>query len=151
MEKSNIEETLQTDGVILWPNVGHSMEPLIRQGRDLMVIERRPEGRMKKYDVVLYRSAGRLILHRILRVREADYVICGDNCTKKEYGITDGMILGVLHSLVRNGKTVELKGLKYFLYVHLWCDFFLIRVGLIRLRSALGAAVRKIRSVLKDE
>ena len=147
MEKSNIEEVLQKDGVIVWPNVGHSMEPLIRQGRDLMVIGKRPEGRMKKYDAVLYRSGGSLILHRILRVRENDYVICGDNCVKKEYGITDEMIIGVLQSLVRNGKPVALKGPKYWLYVHLRCDFFHIRVGLIRMRNVFRRVVRKVKSV----
>ena len=86
---STYEEELQKNGKIIHTNVGTSMMPLLRQNRDVMIIER-PEGRLKKYDVPLYkRKNGQYVLHRILKVREKDYVICGDHCVKKEYGITD--------------------------------------------------------------
>ena len=54
--------------------------PLLREDRDVMIIER-VTGRLKKYDVPLYkRPNGQYVLHRILKVRENDYVICGDHC-----------------------------------------------------------------------
>ena len=66
------------------------MLPLIRQGKDLLLIARKPEGRLSKYDVPLYRrDSGQYVLHRILKVRENDYVICGDNRWHRETGITD--------------------------------------------------------------
>ena len=43
--------------------------------------------------------SGRYVLYRILKVRENDYVICGDNRYRKEYGITDQHINGVLTSV----------------------------------------------------
>ena len=64
------------------------MMPLIKQDRDLLIIEP-VHGRLKKYDVPLYkRDNGQYVLHRILKVREQGYVICGDNRWAKEYGIT---------------------------------------------------------------
>ena len=86
-EISTFKEQLELHGKIIYTNVGTSMMPLLRAGRDVMIIER-PEGRLKKYDVALYiRADGMYVLHRVLKVRDKDYVICGDHCTKKEYGI----------------------------------------------------------------
>lgn len=89
MTKSTFEEQLEKNGRLIYTNVGDSMWPLIRQGKDLLVIEP-VHGRLRKYDVPLYkRDSGQYVLHRILEVRRDDYVICGDNRSRKEYGITD--------------------------------------------------------------
>lgn len=90
MRKSTFEEEIAHNGFLLYRNVGDSMLPLIRQGKDLLLIARKPEGRLSKYDVPLYRrDSGQYVLHRILKVRENDYVICGDNRWHRETGITD--------------------------------------------------------------
>lgn len=79
MNRSSFGEILARDGRLIYTNVGDSMLPLIREGRDLLVIEP-PEGRLKKYDIAFYRrDSGQYVLHRVLEVREHDYVICGDN------------------------------------------------------------------------
>ena len=89
MTKSTFEEQIEKNGRLIYTNVGDSMWPLIRQGKDLLVIEP-VHGRLRKYDVPLYkRDSGQYVLHRILEVRRDDYVICGDNRSRKEYGITD--------------------------------------------------------------
>ena len=54
MNKSSFEEILKDEGRLVYSNVGMSMQPLIRQGRDLLIIER-TAGRLKKYDVPLYK------------------------------------------------------------------------------------------------
>ena len=70
MCKSTFEEEIARNGFLLYRNVGDSMLPLIRQGRDLVLVSRKPEGRLKKYDVPLYRrDSGQYVLHRILKVR----------------------------------------------------------------------------------
>ena len=80
MRKTSFEEVIQKKGFLLYSNQGDSMLPLIRDGRDVLLISRKPEGRLKKYDVPLYkRDSGRYVLHRILKVRKDDYVLCGDN------------------------------------------------------------------------
>ena len=142
---STYEAELQKNGKIIHTNVGTSMMPLLRQNRDVMIIER-PEGRLKKYDVPLYkRKNGQYVLHRILKVREHDYVICGDHCVKKEYGITDNEIIGVLTGVIRDGKTITMDSFGYKFYYHLWCDFFYIRVFLLKIRFFLGRLKRFIK------
>ena len=122
---------------MVYSSVGSSMWPFIRQGRDLLVI-RRPEGRLKKYDVPLYRrESGQYVLHRVLQVRERDYVICGDNRWTKETGITDRQILGVLTAVVRDGKQVSVTDWRCRLYAHLWCDLFPLRAFFLKRLSGL--------------
>jgi len=142
MTKSTFEEQLEKNGKLIYTNVGDSMMPLIRQGRDLLIIEP-VRGRLKKYDVPLYkRDSGQYVLHRILKVRRDDYVICGDNRWAKEYGITDRHIIGVLTAVIRNGREVSVNSRKYKLYVHIWCDLFPVRAFILH-------AVNKLKRLMK--
>lgn len=137
MNKSTFEEEIEKSGKIIYTNVGDSMMPFIKQGRDVLVISR-AEGKLKRYDVPLYkRDSGQYVLHRILKVRENDYVICGDNRCSREYGITDRHIIGVLTGIIRDGREIPVTDLKYRIYVHLWCDFFPVRAFIIRIRQFL--------------
>ena len=143
MNNSTFEEQLATAGKLIYTNRGDSMMPLIKQDRDLVIIEP-VHGRLKKYDVPLYkRDSGQYVLHRIMKVRENDYVMCGDNRWEKEYGITDRHIIGVLTGVVHNGKTIPVTDKKYKLYVHFWCDFYLIRAIILRVRSKLRRTFKK--------
>ncbi len=137
MTDSTFEEQLAKNGKLIYTNKGDSMMPLIKQGRDLLIIKP-VHGRLKKYDVPLYkRDSGQYVLHRILKVRNHDYVICGDNRWSKEYGITDRHIIGALTAVVRNGKEISVNDWKYKLYVHLWCDLFPIRAFIVHVVNKL--------------
>ena len=145
MSKSTFEEQLKKNGKLIYTNKGDSMMPLIKQDRDLLIIEP-AVGRLKKYDVPLYkRDSGQYVLHRILKVRKNDYVICGDNRWVKEYGITDRHIIGVLTSVVRNGKEISVNNWKYKLYVHLWCDFFPVREIILKAKAFPKWLKRKLK------
>lgn len=141
---STFEEELQRTGKLVYTSVGDSMLPLIRQGRDLVILKK-PEGRCTKYDVPLYkRDSGKYVLHRILQVRGDGYVICGDNRWQREYGITDRHIIGVLSAVVRDGKEIPVTDRRYRFYVHLWCDFFYIRAGILWLKALPRRLKRKL-------
>ncbi|MFR0880407.1 MAG: S24/S26 family peptidase [Oscillospiraceae bacterium] len=133
MDKSTFENEINRSGKLVYTNVGDSMKPLIRQGKDLLIIEK-ADRRLKKYDVPLYRrESGQYVLHRILKVRENDYIICGDNRWQKEYGITDRHIIGVLTAVVRNGNhAISVSSFRYRIYVHIWCDLFPLRALALR-------------------
>ena len=135
MSNTTFEDELAVNGRIIYANTGNSMRPLIRQGRDLMIIERRPDVRLRRLDVVLYKSNGKYVLHRILKVRENDYVICGDNCIRKEYGIKESQIIGILTGIIRDGREIKTGDLSYRIYSHIWSDFFhvrkLIKIGFL--------------------
>ena len=138
MANSTFEEQLAKNGKLIYTNKGDSMMPLIKQDRDLLIIKP-VQGRLKKYDVPLYkRDSGQYVLHRILKVRKNDYVICGDNRWVKEYGIRDRHIIGVLAAVIRNGKEVSVNNWKYKLYVHLWCDLFPLRAMMVHVISKIS-------------
>ena len=146
MCKSTFEEEIARNGFLLYRNVGDSMLPLIRQGRDLVLVSRKQEGRLKKYDVPLYRrDSGQYVLHRILKVRENDYVLCGDNRWRRETGITDRHIVGVLTAIVRNGQKIPVTDWRCRLYAHLWCDLFCLRAAALRCHALLGGIKRRLR------
>lgn len=134
MINSSFEEILSKEGRLIYSNVGDSMLPLIRQGRDIVVIEK-PSRRLKKYDIPLYRrDSGQYVLHRILKVRENDYILCGDNRYTKETGISDRHIKGVLTEIIRDGRTIKINSWQMKLYSHIWCDLFPLRALILRAR-----------------
>lgn len=146
MNKSTFEDVIQKNGRLIYTNVGDSMLPFIREKRDLLIIEKKPEDRLKKYDVPLYkRSSGQYVLHRILKVRTDDYVVCGDNRVHKEYGVTDEQIIGVLAAVKRKGKIIDKSNRLYRLYYHIWCDFFCIRAAVLRVRSIIKHIGKRIK------
>lgn len=130
MSKSTFEEELKEKGVLVYTNVGTSMRPLIRQGKDVMIISSLDKlGRdLRKMDVPLYkRDSGQYVLHRIIKVTKDGYVIRGDNTYSNEYGVTDSQILGVLSGVIRNGKEISLNSFGYKVYSYFWLYTYYIR------------------------
>ena len=124
----NFEEYLNKNGRLIYTNVGVSMLPLLRQGKDLFIIENKSKERFKIGDVVLYRRNKQYVLHRIIEVREKDYVILGDNCVKKEYGIQDCDIIGIMTGFVRNRKEHSINELSYKVYSFIWLKINPLRI-----------------------
>ncbi len=144
MASHTFEEELDRTGRIVYTNVGFSMMPWIREHRDLLIIEK-PQGRCKKYDVALYkRNNGTYILHRVLRVRKQDYVFCGDHCWRREFGVTDRQVIGILTAVVRDGREIAVTDRRYRAYVHLWCDFFYLRAWILCWKHMLHRLKRKL-------
>ena len=118
-EFKNAEELLKTQDEVLTRTKGTSMRPLLRQGRDIVVIKR-PRFPLKAGDAPLYRVKGKkeLVLHRILKVgKDGTYIIRGDNLFVKEY-ITESQIVGVMKAFFRDGKYCDCEtSRKYKLYI----------------------------------
>lgn len=115
MNKRKFEDVIAEQGKLIYTNVGDSMYPLIKP-RDLLVIEA-VKGPLKQYDVPLYkRDNGQYVLHRIVKIKHGDYLICGDNRRGIERGITDSHIIGVLTEIIREGKEISVYSPKYRLY-----------------------------------
>ena len=121
---------------------GKSMRPMLRGDRDNILIEK-PTGRLKKYDVALYaRKDGTHVLHRVVRVRENDYAMRGDNCDYTEYGITDEDIIGVLTGFWKKDRFIPVDDRRYRRYVRLNHATYPLR----RLRIKTGKLLRRIAS-----
>ena len=143
------EELLEQNGYIVYTNVGRSMMPLLRQRRDIIEIHKKGPERCKKYDVVLYKRGERYVLHRILEVLpNGKYIIAGDNNTFLEKDITDEQILGVLTRVIRDGKSIYMDDPSYMAYVHLWCDAYHARMGILKAERGAKALIRKAAKLL---
>ena len=139
-----IEQVLETEGVFISTTAGMSMYPMLRNRKDSIVVKKTTE-RLKKYDVALYKRGDAYILHRVMKVLPDSYIIRGDNCDKKEYGIRDEQILGVLVEFYRGDKKVSLDQWFYRVYVRAYCActpiWWVVR--------QFGRVIRKGKRILK--
>lgn len=138
---------MENTGRIVYTVRGLSMLPLLRQGRDVVVIEK-PKEPLKKYDVVLFRrQTGQYVLHRILKEKDGKYWIVGDNNVVGEM-VSEDQILGVLTSVRRGKRTVKVTDWDYRLYTHLWCDVYPVRFLVLRIRSFIRRGLSFIKERL---
>lgn len=139
------EEYLESNGEMTYTNVGTSMMPLLRQHRDLFTVRKKGSARCRAGDVVLYRRPpDSYVLHRVVEVRKKDYVILGDNCIKKEYGITDGDIIGVMTGYVRKGREHTVKDRSYRIYKAYIMHTITLRVIFKKAKLKMKRAVRRL-------
>ena len=135
---TNIESILERDGVFVSTTSGVSMYPMLRDRRDTIIITR-PKGRLKKYDIALYKRGNSYVLHRVIKVLPDSYVIRGDNCVAKEYGITDKDILGVLTGFYRGEKEKSIKSAGFRFYSRFICAIH----PLVRLKLKVAARLKR--------
>lgn len=150
-----IEDVLARDGVYVSTTSGTSMWPMLQHRRDTIVVAP-PAGRLRRFDVALYRRGSSYVLHRVVRVLPDSYVILGDNCLNFEHGITDDQVIGVLTGFYRghSEKPVNMDGLAYRAYVRVWYLLWPLRLAVGRLRRAVARAVRAcgvVRDPLLDD
>ena len=119
------EEVLARDGKLVYKTRGKSMEPMLRQDRDLVILGA-PSDRLQRYDVAMYRRGKAYVLHRVIQVRGNDYLFRGDNTYAEEIVYPEAVI-GVLTGFVRKGKQISVTDRKYRLYVKCWCAAYPLR------------------------
>lgn len=142
---TSIAEYLKENGRITYSNVGVSMMPLLRQGKDLFTIEKNDGTRYKRGDVVLFaRGKDKYVLHRIIKVLPDEYVILGDNCVNPERGIKDSDIHGKMISFVRNGKEHSIREKRYRFYTAFILFTNPVRVFFKRIWSRIKRLLKKI-------
>lgn len=138
-----ISEQLEAGKKITFKPRGTSMLPLLREGKDGIVLEK-SRGNHKKNDIVFYRRKnGQFVLHRIVYVKDG-YVISGDHQRYFEYGITDEDIIGVATGFYRGEKYYSVKNIFYKFYT------LFIRVRRNILISPFARVVGKIIHRKKD-
>ena len=148
----NIPEYLKENKTLTYSNVGVSMLPLLRQGRDTFTLTEKEayfrqtgEKRFKAGDVVLYlRPPKSYVLHRIIEVCKDGYVILGDHSISKEYGIKDEDILCIMTAYSRDGVNHTVKEKPYLRYTYRCLHFYPLRIFFQKLGGRTKRAVRKV-------
>lgn len=135
-----IREQVSLGQSVEMPPRGKSMLPLIREGRDSVILSPL-SGRLKKYDIPFYRRHdGTYVLHRVVGFDKGGYIMCGDNQFALEHGIGDADLIAVVTAIRRGGRLIKLDGPLYRTYVRLW--------DLTRWpRSVAVRAIRKIKRI----
>lgn len=98
---------------------GTSMLPMIRQGRDSVVLS--PViGKLKRGDIPLYRrDNGSYVLHRIDEAGET-YTCIGDHQFVLEHGIRQDQVIAVVTEFYRGNRRCSTKNVGYRAYCALW-------------------------------
>ncbi|MDE5936858.1 MAG: S24/S26 family peptidase [Ruminococcus sp.] len=142
MSKSTIEEEINRTGELLQTTVGNSMEPMLKNRQNIVVLKK-PKGILKKYDVTLYkRPNGQYVLHRVLKVRKNDYIICGDNQWRKEI-VPHEWIIGVLSRYYKNSNLISVDDESYRKYL----KTLVFRRKKLWLKALPNRFIRKFRKV----
>ena len=138
-----IEDVLADGGEFNMKPKGSSMLPLIVGDRDSIVLKRDFVNIARKHDIAFYRRpGGQFVLHRVMKVcKDGTYVMCGDSQTVLERGVPSTSIIGVVSTIVRNGKKINLRGFVYSVYVFLWTKMFI--------RKPIKLFVRAVRKVIR--
>lgn len=97
---------------------GSSMQPLINADEDLIVLSALPE-MVKKGEIILYRrDDGSYVVHRVMKVKNDTYSMCGDHQVLYEHGISRNMMIARVCKIKKPTEIIETdKNAAYKLYV----------------------------------
>ena len=130
-----IRENLAKGKNVQLAPMGDSMLPMLKGGRDSILLSPLPP-HLRKYDVALYQRAdGSYVLHRIVGEKNGSYICCGDNQRKAESGIPHSKMIAVMTAFIRNGKFHSADEWGYRLYSRFIHDFRRLQGLFRRLRS----------------
>ena len=117
-EPRKIEDVLASEGFYMGPPAGVSMWPMLRNRHDVMLVVP-AEGKLRRYDVALYRRGGKYVT--------LEYIPCGD-------------VLGVLCGFYRDGRHIDCRTSRgYHAYSKLWVALFPAR----KVCKGANAAIRR--------
>ena len=121
-----IEEQLGKGLNVRFAPYGVSMRPLLREGKDSVVLAPVTE-KLKKYDIALYRrDNGQYILHRVVKVGET-YTCIGDNQFTFENGVRHNQAIAVVSGFYRGERYCDINNIGYKLYCRIWYLAFPMR------------------------
>ena len=120
-QTGNIEQCLQELGYAVVPVRGTSMWPLLKEGKTRVQVEVKEGKQVRKGDIVLYRRKdGTLVLHRIMKVEEDGFRVCGDHQWKLDEKVQEEQILAMAQGFFKNGNYIDEKTWWYRLYKRFW-------------------------------
>ncbi|RSX57271.1 S24/S26 family peptidase [Bifidobacterium samirii] len=151
-EPRDFADVLAREGMLVTTTMGVSMRPMLREGRDVIVIRPLPHGeRLRVGDVPLYRVGDRYVLHRVIGVHDGWYAIRGDNCVATER-VSDAQVLGRLEEWYRGERHGSPADPLYRCYWRLWVGSWPMRRVARRARALAGRVKRLLmRTVGKAE
>ena len=117
---------------------GNSMYPLLRNGKDVVVLGKCPAESLQPMDVVLFRYRGKHVLHRIIRREGERLLIQGDgSIVAKEECTVDDVVGKVVQICRPSGKILAVNSWQWRLPSRLWRGLGFLRTWLLRVAYRL--------------
>lgn len=138
-----LEESLKDNGIYVTVTKGNSMNPMLVEGRDRVVIVP-PEFPLKKYDVPVYRKLGHYTMHRIVKVTKKGYIICGDNRADLERDVMQSDIVGMLEGFYQGDKYISRSDKEFLQYAKKAVRTLPIR----RMKVFIYRVIRKLKRII---
>ncbi len=117
---------------------GNSMFPLLRNGKDVVVLEKCPAESLQPMDVVLFRYRGKHVLHRIIRREGERLLIQGDgSIVAKEECKVDDVVGKVVQICRPSGKEIPVGSWKWTIPSRMWHGLGFLRNWILRMAHFL--------------
>lgn len=147
---ADIESALESEGRYVGMTSGVSMLPMIKSGKDVVVI-RKKDKRLGVFDVALYkRSENTYVLHRVIALTDTGYIIRGDNCYENE-SVDENSVIGVLETYFKGEKQIDLGGKKYLHYVKKRISNYPVRKFFYVTKQKIKRALKKVVKGKRNE
>lgn len=141
-KEKTIEDYLAENSEYVATTLGVSMYPLLKNKQYAVKIVH-TNGRLKKYDVALFRRGKQLVLHRVIKVYPDRYYIRGDNCEDGEW-VYDNQIVGVLYEITGKKKHIKMTDKSYIIYSRLNVFFYPCRYLIKKIYHSIRRIVRRL-------
>ena len=129
-----VEQEIAEGRSVRFRLVGHSMFPLIRNGKDEVLLIPCKEEELRPMDVVLFRFQGRHVLHRILCREGSRLILQGDGSLVAKECCSTTDVVGKVSLIVRpSGKAVSVHHWGWRLSGFLWVKLGVLRRPIIRI------------------
>lgn len=111
-ENDDYRSQLLKTGVIAFVPGGNSMWPTLKNRKQSVIVKKK-EGKLKKWDVALYRrGSGTNVLHRVIEPTDFGYIICGDSQFVLEK-VAEEQVYGVMVGFYRGKKYIDVTDKAY--------------------------------------
>ena len=117
---------------------GNSMFPLLRNGKDVVVLEKCSFESLKPMDVVLFRYRGKHVLHRIIRREGGRLLIQGDgSIVAIEECKVDDVVGKVVQICRKSGKEIPVGSWQWTIPSRMWRGLGFLRNWILRMAHIL--------------
>ena len=128
-----VESEIEAGRAVRFRLKGHSMFPLLRNGKDVVVLQPCTYDTLKVMDVVLFRYRGKHLLHRIIRIERDTLYMQGDGVLVNEEKCTASDVVGKVCMVIRpSGVEIPTSGWRWRLPSILWRKTGVLRGYLLR-------------------
>lgn len=117
---AEVERLLGEGGEVTITIRGNSMQPVLRDGRDKVVLRRCEGDEVQRGDVMLFRYRGGYVLHRVVGVDGERITFAGDGNYKLYEQALRTDIVARMVAYCKDGRRVECTDREWLRYSRLW-------------------------------